>query len=191
MVYERKSIVNIEYLHQRIKEECRKKEMNVSQLEKELHFGAGSIAKWSQSVPSIEKVVAVAEFFGMSVDELCGIKKTKEETKFVEKMIQKTMDGGLIWHLCCEREISYFKFSTTENLSEFYQIYVAAYDSGNFLLLSDENQERRLYINISNGVYYKQDAGDKELIELFAAIEEREEEIRRQIEMLKQQFMSE
>lgn len=183
--------MNIEYLHHRIKEECRKREMNVSQLEKSVHVGAGSIAKWGQSAPSIEKVVAVAEFFGMSVDELCGIKKTKDELSFVEKMIQKTIDGGLIWHSCCKNEISHFRFPTTENLNELYQIYVASYDSGNFLLLSDENDERRLYINISNGVYYKQNVRDKELIELFTTIEEREEEVKRQIEELKQQFMSE
>lgn len=183
--------MNIEYLHNRIKEECRKREINVSQLEKELHFGAGSIAKWSQSAPSIEKVVAVADFFRMSVDELCGIRKTKDEISFVEKMIQKTNDGGLIWHSCCKNEILYFRFSATENLNGFYQIYAASYDSGNFLLLSYENQEMRLYINVSDGAYYKQDVENKMLINLFTAIEEKEEEIKEEIERLKQQFMSE
>lgn len=62
--------MNMEYLHDRIKEECRKREINVSQLAKELHFGTGSIAKWNQSAPSIEKVVAIADSFRMSVDEL-------------------------------------------------------------------------------------------------------------------------
>ncbi|MDE6566527.1 MAG: helix-turn-helix domain-containing protein [Lachnospiraceae bacterium] len=183
--------MDIEYLHQKIKEECRKRGITISQLEKELGFSVGSIGKWSQSAPSIEKVVAVADFFGLSVDELCGIKKTKDDMQFVEKMIQKTIEGGLAWYSCSEDEILHFRFSTIEDLIKPYQIYVAPYDVGNFLLLSDENQRKRLYINISESAYYKQDAGDGLLDELFTAIEEREEEIKSQIEKFKQQFISE
>ena len=41
-------------------------------LEKELHLGNGTIRAWDQNRPSIDKVDAVADYFGVSVDYLMG-----------------------------------------------------------------------------------------------------------------------
>ena len=49
---------------------CRDKGISVAKLEKELGFGNATIRMWAKSSPSIEKVKAVADFFGVSVDRL-------------------------------------------------------------------------------------------------------------------------
>lgn len=55
-------------LYNKIKELCARKDIAVSELEKILLFGNGTINKWNTSSPSIDKVRAVANYFGLSVD---------------------------------------------------------------------------------------------------------------------------
>lgn len=54
----------------RIKQLCTQKGITVSELEKNLSFGNGTICKWNSSSPSIDKVKAVAEYFGITIDSL-------------------------------------------------------------------------------------------------------------------------
>lgn len=51
---------------------CEEKNMSQGQLEKELGFSRSSVRKWDDSSPSMDKVVAVADFFHVSVDWLMG-----------------------------------------------------------------------------------------------------------------------
>ena len=53
-----------------IKELCKKYNISVSELESKLEFSRGSICKWDVNTPSITKVKAVADYFGISIDEL-------------------------------------------------------------------------------------------------------------------------
>lgn len=57
-------------LFERIKMLCAEKGITVWRLERELGFSNGSISKWSTTSPSVEKVKAVAEYFGITVDDL-------------------------------------------------------------------------------------------------------------------------
>lgn len=41
-------------------------------LENELGFGSSTISKWDKSAPSIDKLVKVADYFGVSLDYLVG-----------------------------------------------------------------------------------------------------------------------
>ena len=49
---------------------CHKKGITVSGLERNLGVGNSTIAKWSKSSPTVEKLAAVADYFGVTVDEL-------------------------------------------------------------------------------------------------------------------------
>lgn len=55
-----------------IREICKKSNVPFAQLERELGFGNGTIQKWDKSNPGIDKVLAVAKHFGVSVDVLLG-----------------------------------------------------------------------------------------------------------------------
>lgn len=56
---------------ERIKELCKIKGITIAQLEKELEFGNGSLAK-ATSMKS-ERIVAIASYFNVSSDYLLGI----------------------------------------------------------------------------------------------------------------------
>lgn len=47
---------------------CEKNNTSVAKLEETLGFGKGTISKWRESSPSVNKLKAVADYFGVSVD---------------------------------------------------------------------------------------------------------------------------
>ena len=49
---------------------CQKAGISIAKLEKETGIGNGTIGRWDKSSPTVDKVKRVAEYFGMSVDEL-------------------------------------------------------------------------------------------------------------------------
>lgn len=61
---------------QRIQQLCEANGMNFSKLEKAVGLGNGVIGKWQNSSPRVDSVKLVADFFGVTVDDL--LKTTKE-----------------------------------------------------------------------------------------------------------------
>ena len=55
---------------ERIKTLCADNKVTIRALEKEFGFGNGTIARWNENRPSIDKVKAVADYFGVTIDEL-------------------------------------------------------------------------------------------------------------------------
>lgn len=63
---------------ERIKELCKYKGISIAQLERDLGFANKVLFRWDSINPSVEKVKAVADYFGVSVDYLLG---SEEEQK--------------------------------------------------------------------------------------------------------------
>ena len=57
-------------LFNRIKDLCEDHGMSINALEKAAGLTRGSFCKWDSSVPSVDKVAAVARVLGVTVDEL-------------------------------------------------------------------------------------------------------------------------
>jgi transcriptional regulator with XRE-family HTH domain len=57
-------------MYERIKELCKNRGITLKELETAVGVGNRTIYRWDQNSPSIEKVCAVAEYFGVSVDYL-------------------------------------------------------------------------------------------------------------------------
>ena len=53
-----------------IQNKCQEKEMTIAELERKAGLKQRTIYKWDESVPSVEKVLAVADALGVTVDEL-------------------------------------------------------------------------------------------------------------------------
>lgn len=54
---------------------CKKKGISLWALERELGIGNGVIARWETSAPRVDNVKLVADFFGVTIDDL--LKETK------------------------------------------------------------------------------------------------------------------
>lgn len=57
-------------LVKKIQNLCHGKDTSLPKLEKELKFGKGSIYNWDKNSPSVNKIIKVAEYFGVSIDSL-------------------------------------------------------------------------------------------------------------------------
>ena len=56
----------------RIKELAAARGVNIAQVERGAGLNKTTLAKWNINAPSVDKVAAVADFFGISIDELIG-----------------------------------------------------------------------------------------------------------------------
>lgn len=57
-------------IYDNIKALCQANRKTVLELESELGFARSSISKWNENMPSIVKVKQVADYFGVTIDDL-------------------------------------------------------------------------------------------------------------------------
>ncbi|WP_429949330.1 hypothetical protein IGJ55_002128 [Enterococcus sp. AZ170] len=63
-------------LYENVKVEAAKKGISIRKIEQELEFSNGSISKWNDSVPSVDKIQKVAKFLGITIEKLLEQKQT-------------------------------------------------------------------------------------------------------------------
>jgi len=56
---------------------CRERGISLAELERRAGLANRTIYKWSDSIPSVDKVIAVADILGVTVEEL--VKKEKDD----------------------------------------------------------------------------------------------------------------
>ncbi|WP_434310473.1 helix-turn-helix domain-containing protein [Hominifimenecus sp. rT4P-3] len=57
-------------LYNNVVDICEKRGITLCRLEKELGFGNGSVRKWKECEPGIQRVMKVAKYLGVSVGRL-------------------------------------------------------------------------------------------------------------------------
>lgn len=79
-------------LYDRIKELADKQNLSIRRLEEKLGFGNGVINRWRKTTPGVDKIEAVANFFGVTTDYLLGRTDTPQFTRKDERDIQKILE---------------------------------------------------------------------------------------------------
>lgn len=62
-------------LYEIIKKLCESNSISVFSLERKLGFGNGTISKWDNSSPTVANLKKVADYFGVTIEELLGEKE--------------------------------------------------------------------------------------------------------------------
>lgn len=60
---------------------CKNKKITIAKLERECAMGNGTVRGWKNSSPSVENLKKVADYFGITVDELLAMDKGSKEAK--------------------------------------------------------------------------------------------------------------
>lgn len=132
---------------------CKNNNMSASQLEKEIGLSQGLISKWQKTMPSLDKVIDIANYFNVSIDDVIGRNNTQEE--LIKTLLQLTIDKDIDWkdddieRAPLEDMETLFSICYDEN-----EIYYAKYEDGYFYLFMQyvtefgimENKELQLYI---------------------------------------------
>lgn len=51
---------------------CKQRKVSISKLESDLFLSPGLISRWNKSIPALDKIMTIAEYFGVSIDDLVG-----------------------------------------------------------------------------------------------------------------------
>lgn len=57
-------------IYKKIAELCKQRGISISKLERDIGIGNGTVGRWVTSSPTVEKLMKVADYFGVSVDEI-------------------------------------------------------------------------------------------------------------------------
>lgn len=74
------------FMVEKIKNLAKSNNINITNLESKLGFSQGSLRKWDDSIPSIDKVAQVADFFGVSLDYLYGRAEEKKTADVISDL---------------------------------------------------------------------------------------------------------
>lgn len=69
-------------LYGNVKKACYEKGISIKALEEKLDFPRSSICKWDVNTPGIDKVKAVADYFGVPIEYLRIRKRTHPKSRY-------------------------------------------------------------------------------------------------------------
>lgn len=126
-----------------IKEICKEHNITVTKLEETLGMSQGLISRWNKSDPSLSKVLDIANFFNISLDELTGHKNNIND-KFIEKLILETSNQNLIWH-------QYNNEKDPKQYSDPYFLQIEFIDQNDAREYFESHVELSYFTNLKNG----------------------------------------
>ncbi len=88
--------MNNEQIVNSIKTICKEHNITVTKLEETLGMSQGLISRWNKSDPSLSKIIDIADYFNLSLDDIVGYKNFTDDA-FIEKLILQTTNGNLKW----------------------------------------------------------------------------------------------
>lgn len=181
--------MDLEILYENIKKLCKEKKMNISQLEKTLQFSAGSLGKWRHSFPGIDKVWIIADFFGVSMEELCGTEKIETEKNFMGCLIKKTIEYEIEWIPCTLAEINQLRYIPLEKSDQIIEMYEMQFENGKVYIALNNIRQKILYISLENDICFRQKENEELVEDLWKEIKENEEKLIDKINIFKNSFI--
>ena len=104
--------MNNEAIVNSIKNLCKDNNITVGQLEKEVGLSQGLVSKWKDKTPSLDKIVDIADYFHVSLDEVVGRNQNSHncENNLINALIAMTTDNEIQW--------SYIDDFKSENIND-------------------------------------------------------------------------
>lgn len=167
-----------ELLVKSIKETCLKRNLTVNQLEKKLGYSPSLISRWIKSSPSLDKIVDIADYFHISIDELIGrnINNTKNEPlidDFVVSLTKLTNDKVIKWEQVLDFDKPIVNDESSYDLFELYgedediEIYKAKYNDSWLYLVVQYEIDLGKIDNLDINIYLQPDINSRPVIQEF------------------------
>lgn len=78
---------------------CKSNNITPSKLEEELGFSQGLISRWKDKTPSLDKIVDIADYFHISLDEVVGHDESNINDEFIKVLYSKTASKEIKWNI--------------------------------------------------------------------------------------------
>ena len=89
--------MNNESVVNSIKNLCKEKEITIGQLEKEVGLSQGLVSKWMNTNPSLDKIIDIADYFHVTLDEVVG-RNNSIDDEFLNALKTQTDNNALLWN---------------------------------------------------------------------------------------------
>ena len=127
-----------------IKKLCVKNNINLSRLEKNVGLSQGLISKWKTTTPSLEKLIDIARYFSVSLDEVVGLKDVDDV--FLELLCNNTEANKLFWHSQSEPKLDLDILPNVTYNDEIYtySFYYTEYNNGYIIIYAFHKRSKLL-----------------------------------------------
>lgn len=82
---------------------CKKNNVSITKLETNLFLSPGLISRWAKSSPAFDKIMDIADYFGVSIDELVGRSQQDVNNMHAGQLLislyNRTLSGELEWNI--------------------------------------------------------------------------------------------
>lgn len=143
------------YLIDNIRNLCKKNKVSISKLETDLFLSPGLISRWNKSMPSLDKIADIADYFSVSIDELIGrsfnLPENNQLGRFLFLLYQQSIYGETTWEilnpLCLPKELFHVALpkSFTDGLCD---SYYTGYQNGFFILTASHTSENGTQLSL-------------------------------------------
>ena len=99
--------------------------------------------------------MAVADFFHLTLDEICGLNSTKDNSEFMERLIGKTDEGEIVWIPCADNDMLSLGFCPMQLKCDFDELYCTDYNAGR-IYIGYKHENPELYISLGDNVCVRQ-----------------------------------
>lgn len=125
---------------------CKINNISPTKLEEELNFSQGLISRWKDKTPSLDKIVDIADYFNVTIDEVVGRDKDSINNEFIKALYNKTANKEIQWNI--------YDKSVDESGIKQYSEY-ASYDSfiseDNYEYYCETHKQKSYYFEYCNG----------------------------------------
>lgn len=149
---------------------CKVNNISISQLEKDLNFGIGLISRWAKSDPSLSKIVDIADYFNLSLDEVIGRNQSTREKNesFINALYDKTIKDEIRW--CDNSEFVEDILSSNDNYlrnygGEYNELFTCDYEGSEFILYCNYHLEQGVIQILSIQFFIKPDGWEEPVIQ--------------------------
>ena len=92
------SIMNNDKMIDNIKALCKKHNITITKLEEELGMSQGLISRWTKSAPSLSRIIDIADYFNVSLDEIVGRQEINKDD-VITPIINMTYNNIFQWDM--------------------------------------------------------------------------------------------
>lgn len=135
-----------EKMLENIRSLCKMNNITTTRLEEILGFSQGLISRWKDKTPSLDRVVDIADYFHISLDEVVGRNGNNINDNFIKALYDKTIN----------KEITWKTFDTSVDESGIKQYsedfsYFSPMDENDYKEFRDTHKEKSYYFEYMHG----------------------------------------
>ena len=166
------NILHNEIIVNSIKSICKERGITIGELEKTVGLSQGLVSKWAKSSPSLDKIIDIADYFHISLDEVVGREINNDKSSnddITISLMMMTTNNEIQWDFIEDygsQNINGELYEDTFNLySEKIEVFKCRYESSFLFLVAQYELEQGVVEDLSITLYLQPDENSNPVIQ--------------------------